>query len=175
MGSNDHHICEFPVRINHECHGPIYVYGRLNGSPEVWPENGLVLDNKLNLARFSSHWRGELIATPPTYTFEDTDWAEVPEDVFLKFVDKSGPESVRAGFSVKPRKPRGKSPFLRRCYNEGSLIAQQRIDGVKIQMDSHVRRAQLVALSNAKMITGYVQYGFGDIINDNSLHGPLIF
>lgn len=171
-GRTNHRICD--QWRSGQCSASIYVYGRAEGD-QIWPQNGLVLDNKLNLARFSRRWQGDLVGTPTTYTHEDTEWAEVPGDVFLKFVDKSSAESQRARFSVKRGKPTGKSPFLRRCYDTEKLIAQQQINGDQVVVESHPRRVQLVVLSNADMLTGYTQYGLGDIINDDSWHGPLIF
>lgn len=171
-GSIDHRLCEQWQTGN--CHGPVYVYGRVEGD-YIWPQGGLRLDDKMNLARFSREWQGNLVMTPVTHTHEVTDWSDVPSDVFLKFVDKSSAESQRARFSVAPGKPTGKSPFIRRCYNAGSLIAQQRIYGDKVLVESQERQVQLVILSNTEMLTGYVQFGLGSIINDNSIHGPLVF
>ncbi len=170
-GRTRHHICTPWSRP--DCRGPVYVYGR-DDSALHWPENGWTLDNKLNLAWFSELWEGELVMTPKTYS-ATSDWADVPDNVFLKFVDKGSPEAIRAGFSVMPGKPAGKAPFIRRCYNAGDLIAQERVYGMRLPVEGRERQVQLVVLSNAQMLTGYVQYGAGIIVNDNSIHGPLIF
>lgn len=173
LGQSHHHICPFPA-ANTVCDGPIYVYGRVEG-PHVWPQNGLVLDNKLNLAHFARDWPGDLVHVPKTYNHEDTDWAAIPGDVFLKFTNKDDVSCERARFSVRRGKPTGKSPFLRQCYNTGALLAQDRIETQSIELDGCKRRIQLVVLTNGQMLAGYVQYGVGEIINDNSIHGPLLF
>lgn len=171
-GKENHHICEDwkTVAKNED----VYAYGRTQGH-NIWPKRGVELDNKMNLQRFRVRWHSELIAIPRMFTPSDTVWADVPSTAFLKFTDKSGSESQRARFSVKAGKPAGSSPFLKRCYNDGTLIAQERIDGRKTWLNGHDRQIQLVVLGNTHMLTGYVQYGLGSIVNDNSIHGPLAF
>jgi hypothetical protein len=154
-----------------------YVYGRVEMvSDLIYPWKGVEMDSKLHLAAFSKVWQGRRVEIPVIYTAETTEWGEIPEDVFLKFINKSGSECERARFSVKKGKPQGKSPFLQRCYREMKLIAQDTVPPMRVEMDEGgCKTVQLVILSSVDCLMGYVQFGGGDIINDNSIHGPLLF
>jgi hypothetical protein len=156
---------------------PIYVYGRRKlEADQVLPKNGLFLDNKLWLTAFSKLWQGTVVEIPRSFSCAGgTEWQEVPKDVYLKFADKSSEESERARFSVRKGKPQGKAPFLKRAYSNGQLIAQSQVPVWPEEIDGALRNAQLVVLSKGDLICGYVQYGYGSIINDNSIHGPLKF
>lgn len=156
---------------------PIYVYGRLaTTEPLVLPRNGRALDDKRLLARFSRAWNGQAVYVPETFTAEaGNDWQDIPPDVYLKFVDKSSEAAQAARFSVQAGKPQGKAPFLRRAYQAGKLIAQREVRPWQEIVNGLSRTVQLVVLTKGDFMTGYVQYGRGPIINDNSIHGPLQF
>jgi hypothetical protein len=157
---------------------PIYVYGRRQDeTPLVLPRDGLKLDNKLILACFSPYWEGDFVEIPETFAQgTGTPWDEVPADVYLKFIDKSSPEAARARASVIRGKPSGKAPFLRRAYTDDKLIAQRIVPQyIEETGEMGQRAAQLVVLAKGDFLTGYVQYGLGTLINDDSIHGPLRF
>lgn len=156
----------------------VYVYGRDNyESTRILPRSGLVLDNKRWLTDFSAIWEGQMVQTPAAYSAELGDeWADIPSDVYIKFSDKSSSESAKARFSVQRGKPEGKSPFLKKCFREGLLIAQKQVEPFFENIDDEPQAVQLVVLAKGKFLTGYVQYSRSSyIINDNSIHGPLIF
>lgn len=160
---------------NPDC--PTYVYGRVEAKSNlIYPYNGIEMDSKLNLAEFGQIWQGKRVKIPVFYTAGQTPWIDLPEDIYLKFVHKSGPESQHARFSVKKGKPKGKSPFLSQCYNEQTLIAQASIKPRKAMLEDQdeERTVQIVLLATRESLLGYVQYGKGDIITDNSIHGPLL-
>lgn len=155
-----------------------YVYGRVSDvSPDILPYNGLAFDDKRHLVRFSQGWHSDLVTTPQHYTVADTPWTDVPREVYLKFADKSSPECLRTGFSVQRGRPDSKGGKLRSRYNEGKLIAQACVYGERVDpnRNGHPLTAQLVVLTNGEMLCGYTQYAGGEIINDNSIHGPLVF
>lgn len=163
-------MCNWP--LNGSASKPTYVYGRVGTKEEplILPYDGLRLDNKLNLGQFSQVWDGALIRTPDHYMSRSHSWEEVPENVVLKFCDKNSPECERARQSVLFGKPLGKAPFIKRCYNAEALLGQEVIQPTT----ENNRNCQLIILAiGDEPITGYVQYGWGQIINDNSIHGPL--
>jgi len=139
------------------------------------------LDDKRLLAEFARDWSGDWVIVPQFYSAEDTAWADIPPDVYLKFVDKQGPEAQRARFSVLRGKPEGKARFLRQCYEAGTLIVQREAEGIGMNGDPYIPagepcenpRAQVILLSQGAPITGYVQYSDKAIINDDSVRGPL--
>jgi hypothetical protein len=151
------------------------------GSAFVYGYTDPELDDKRILAEFARGWSGGPVVIPQFYTPEDTAWADIPEGVYLKFVDKQGPEAQRARFSVLRGKPEGKARFLRQCYEAGKLIAQQEIEGIGMKGEPYMPagqegenpRAQVILLSQGAPITGYVQYSDKAIINDDSVRGPL--
>jgi hypothetical protein len=162
-------ICEDHRR----CEGGICVYGARNPA----------IDNKLHLARFAPSWHGELVQIPRFYTAESgTSWEDVPQDVYLKYVDKFGPEATAARFSVRRGKPSGKARSLRRSYEQNLMIAQTQVSSLgaggqpisPIGSAKPVPGLQLVVMAaNLHDMAGYVQYAYGDIITDDSQHGPL--
>jgi len=147
---------------------PIYVYGRVGSRdyPNVLPYDGLRLDNKVNLALVSQNWQGHSLKTPKHYLQRWCSWEELPKNVVLKFCNKSSPECQRAGQSVLFGKPSGQAPFLRRCYRNELLLAQEPIP------NPHGCQLIILAIGD-KALTGYIQYSWQRIINDNSVHGPL--
>jgi hypothetical protein len=151
-----------------------YVYGRVGSKdkPYIFPYDGLRLDNKLNLGLFSRDWDGTIVKVPKHYIERFEDWEKIPKEVVLKFCDKGSEECKRAKQSVLFNKPAGKSPFLKRCYKEEILLAQEIIEPKRYNGEN----CQLIilAVENAP-VTGYVQYSRENIINDNSIHGPLCF
>lgn len=157
-----------------------YVYGRVGTQFEqhVLPFNGIKLDDKTLLALFGWHiWKdSDLVRIPRHYCGipkpdRSVSWEDIPEGVALKFCKKGSPESIRARASVILGKPTGEARFLKRCYREAKLIAQDFVEPAK---DAEGRNCQLVILVvGDEPVTGYVQYSHHQIINDNSVHGPL--
>ncbi len=152
---------------------PVYVYGRIGTkeNPNTLPHDGLRLDNKFNLAEFSHEWKGEIVRIPRHYTNRSTEWRSVPSEVVLKFADKNGPECRAARQSVIIGKPAGKAAFIRKCYECGSIVAQDLVHPA--QRDGENCQLVIMAIGD-EPITGYVQYSHKKIINDNSVHGPLV-
>ncbi len=155
---------------------PIYVYGRMpyDDTLLVLPHQGLRLDDKRNLARFQLGRQEALergsVRIPQHYMAPETPWDRIPSNAVLKFCDKGGAEARKARLSVLIGKPTGKAKFLRQCYEAGSLIAQEYVppfvdDGNNTQL--------VILVVGDEPVTGYVQYSTKQIINDNSVHGPL--
>jgi hypothetical protein len=170
LGLSKKIVCDWP--LNGSALKPTYVYGRVGTKEEplILPYDGLRLDNKLHLGQLSRMWDGKLVRIPRHYMSRFQPWDEVPGDVVLKFCDKSSPECDRAKQSVLFGKPRGKAPFIKRCYNAETLLGQEVIQPAK----ENDMNCQLIifAIGN-EPLTGYIQYARGKIINDNSIHGPL--
>jgi len=173
LGINDHSICDHSIcERDGNSADPIYVYGRvgLKNQPHILPYEGLRLDNKLNLGLFSRAWNGNMVKISRHYINRFEPWEKIPNEVVLKFCDKGSEECQRAGESVLFNKPTGKAPFLKRCYKAETLLAQDFVRPSKQNRDN----CQLVVLViGDEPITGYVQYSWNKIINDNSTHGPL--
>lgn len=168
LGDAGHTLCD----ADDNTLDPVYVYGRV-GSPDqvnIRPYDGVRLDDKRNLGLHSRQWFSETVKTPRHYLHRFDPWEGVPKDVALKFCDKGSPECDRAGRSVILRKPSGKAPFLKRCYGAEKMIAQ---DIVQPFTDNGYNCQLIILAIGDEPITGYVQYSRSDIINDNSVHGPL--
>src|SRR3989338_3342838 len=168
LGVNGHRVCEW----NSNDSDPIYVYGRIGSKdqPHVLPYDGLRLDNKLNLGLFNRMWKSDLVKTPQHYIGRFDSWEAIPREVVLKFCDKGSAECERARQSVMFNKPSGKAPFINRCYNAETLIAQD----IVLPTKQGKNNCQLIIFAiGDEPITGYVQYSWSKIINDNSTHGPL--
>lgn len=152
---------------------PIYVYGRVGSKdqPQILPYDGLRLDSKLNLGLFSRTWTGDRVKTPRHYVSRFDPWEAVPEDIVLKFANKDSPACQRARQSVVFGKPPGKAPFLKRCYRDEALLAQEYVR----PMREDNQNCQLVIMAiGDEPITGYIQYHWNRVINDASTHGPLV-
>lgn len=148
-----------------------YLYGRWRRKDSlILPYDGVRLDNKLNLGLFSRVWPGELVRVPRHYISRSESWEEIPSNAVLKFCDKGGPECATARNSVIFDKPQGKASFLKRCYQDETLLAQDWIKPVK--KDGNNCQLVIFAIGD-EPITGYVQYSPNKLINDNSIHGPL--
>jgi hypothetical protein len=153
---------------------PMYVYGRVGQSTQPWllPFNGVYADNKLHLAAFSDRWQSRLVQVPKMYAAPETPWEQVPETVAIKFASKDSPECQQARTSLWLGKPAGKAPFIRRCYAERLVVAQDLVAPTQYEGAN----CQLIILAvGDQPITGYVQFSSKLIINDNSVHGPLLF
>ncbi len=168
LGIKGHKVCEW----NENDSEPIYVYGRVGSKdkPHILPYDGLRLDNKLNLGLFSRTWSSDMVKTPRHYISRFDPWEAVPREVVLKFCDKGSVECKRARQSVIFNKPSGKAPFIKRCYNAETVIAQDRV--LPTKQDGNNCQLIILAIGD-EPITGYIQYGWSEIINDNSIHGPL--
>lgn len=150
-----------------------YVYGRAGTkeAPNTVPYDGLRLDDKLNLGLFSRSWSGRCVKIP-THYFEPADtWDEIPTNAILKFCDKGSDESRRARASVFIGKPSGKASFLKGCYREKKMLAQSRVEP---SQDGGMNCQLVILAIGDTPITGYVQYSDKEIINDDSVHGPLV-
>lgn len=151
---------------------PVYIYGRveMHERLHVLPHDGIRLDNKINLGLLSRRWEGNRVKIPRHYINRFQLWEEIPQEAVLKFCDKGGDACKSARQSVIFQKPSGKAPFLRKCYAEEVLLAQNFVRPMKQGKDN----CQLVILViGNEPITGYVQYSQRQIINDDSTHGPL--
>ena len=150
----------------------LYVYGRVKSKfINVYPLFGYERDNKLNLAHFAQKWSGKRVVIPRHYVCDLAGWDDIPSDAVLKFCEKENEESRVARASVIIGKPLGKAQFLRRCFSERKLIAQERIYPTRHE----AMNCQLIILArDSDVITRYVQYSEKEIINDNSIHGPLL-
>ena len=172
LGINEHAI-KRNYQGSSNGHESIYVYGRVADEYQanIFPYDGVRLDNKINLSLFSRTWNGYNVKIPQHYLDRFCSWEDVPEEVFLKFCDKGGEECTRARQSVLIGKPGGKAKFLRKCYQLESLLAQEVIQPAKHNNNN----CQLVILViGNEIVTGYTQYSQSEIINDNSIHGPLM-
>jgi hypothetical protein len=150
---------------------PTYVYGRGGeGDPNLFPYCGRLLDQKRFLYYMERQWDGDLVKIPRHYRAPATLWEDLPEDVVLKFDDKGSEECQRARASVLMGKPRGKAPFLKRSFQSRQLLGQEKIEPMRIEG----RNCQLIIMVvGSTPVTGYVQYSHRQIINDDSIHGPL--
>lgn len=131
-------------------------------------------DDKIYLARFSKIWEGLLIKIPRTYWIENTTWEDLPEDVVFKFRQKYGEQAKRAGYSARHRSDLGKGKFIRQCYFNGSVIAQEYIKPGQT-IDGQVTQAIVMCAGNIP-VTGYLQTAPPGtfIINDRTAaKGPL--
>lgn len=169
LGHDGHSIVEW----TYDDSQPIYVYGRVREVYDnVFPYDGLRLDNKLNLAQLSRRWQGRYVHIPRHFVSGKSNWDDIPGDAVLKFCNKNSIACQRARWSVCFGKPKGKAPFLRQCYREESLLAQEHITPAS---DGGIHNCQLVIMAiGNKVMTGYVQFSPKRLINDNSTHGPLM-
>ncbi len=178
LGGTRHHICAQPKPT---CSDPLYLYGRALPPQHAHRSRygSSAYDDKHRLAEFATSWSGDLVRIPQIYTSASTAWGDIPNDAFLKFAQKSGPQSEAARFSVRYGKPLGKAKFLQACWRDGSLIAQANVDGLGRYGQPAVGVlnpcAQLVVLAHRGHLAGYVQYDVRRIITDDSVHAPLYF
>jgi len=151
-----------------------YVYGHCGNKnrTDIEPYNGVALDDKRHLAAFSTFWNDTSVRIPPMYVDQTTPWTDLPEDIVLKFSDKASPLAKSMRESVLFGKPSGKAKFWRRSYQEGDVIAQKIVEPLK----HRGLNSQLVILAIGHTpVAGYVQFSERRIVNDNSIHGPILF
>ncbi len=89
------------------------------------------------------------------YSVENSRWEDVPTDVVFKFREKYGERSREARYSVARRAQVGKGKFMRKCYNEGSAIAQDYLDPLRFE-DGSATQA-IIMCSRAVPVVGYLQ------------------
>ena len=168
LGIKNHTVCEW----NEGGSNQIYVYGRVGSKdqPHILPYDGLRIDNKLNLCLFSRTWNSTLVKIPRHYVHRFDPWEEIPGEVVLKFCEKGSAECEKARQSVIFNKPSGQAKFIRQCYSAETLIVQDIVHPTK-QGENNCQL--IIFVIGDKPITGYVQYSEKNIINDNSIHGPL--
>jgi hypothetical protein len=134
------------------------------------------MDSKMYLARFASRWDSESVIIPRMYCAETTPWDEIPEDVIFKFCHKYGAEALKARYSVIERSNVGKAKFVRKCYNKGTLVAQERVSPLMLD-DGSVTQA-VIMCAGTEPVTGYLQVSPAGtiVINDKTAKaGPLLF
>lgn len=151
-----------------------YVYGHSGGKnrADIRPYNGIELDDKRHLATFSASWKETRVRIPPMYVNPNTTWENLPANVVLKFNDKSSPAAKTIRESALFGKPAGRAKFWRKSYQEGKVLAQELVEPAK----HWGLNSQLVILAIGQTpVAGYVQFSEKRIINDNSIHGPLLF
>ncbi|HEY4518472.1 MAG TPA: hypothetical protein VJG48_02490 [Candidatus Paceibacterota bacterium] len=170
LGVGGHEIREWDPK----CVEPTYVYGRVGSKelPFLLPYDGIRLDNKLNLALLRE-WGGDRVHVPVHYIAREVPWEATPSNAVLKFCDKGSAECARAKQSVILGKPSGAAPFLKRCYREEKLIAQDFVSPAKTS--SGVSSQIVILAVGSEPVAGYVQWSRDRIINDNCTHGPLVF
>lgn len=158
---------------------PIYYYawGAQDRRPEtgIFPAYGYELEDKTKLARFTRVWRGEIVTIPRCYIHPEDPWSSIPQaEVIFKFCEKGSPDAQTAGKSVMYARDIGKGKFARRCYERGTLIAQELVETVH----HNGGLCQVIVMTcGAQPITGYVLWALEGtrVINDSSTHGPLKF
>lgn len=142
----------------------------------VAPRDGELLDNKMTLANFAAKWKGSVLQIPTFHSHEVCAWGQLPEKVIFKFINKLGPEARRAHASVLYRDQIGSGRFAKRCYENGSLIAQDLVEGMEVCAGGEsVLQAVILAVDDGPL-TGYTLGAPKGtrIVNDSFTHGPLV-
>lgn len=133
-------------------------------------------DSKIHLARFSQTWLDRNVRIPKTYIAETTPWNSIPEDVVFKFCEKYGEQARKALYSVARRREIGHGKFMRKCYENGTAIAQELVTPFKLEDGSSTQA--IILCSRNTPVVGYTQVAPPSVfvINDKSASkGPLIF
>jgi hypothetical protein len=112
-------------------------------------------DDKLYLAKFSRVWCGNLVRVPAIHDILSTCWDDLPDDVVFKFREKYGEASRKARYSVARRAQIGKGKYMRQCYNEGTAVAQEYTEPLRLE-DGSATQA-IILCSGATPVTGYLQ------------------
>lgn len=134
------------------------------------------LDNKVHLARFADGWMGKRVFVPKLYYAGNSNWDDIPEDVYLKFADKFCPEAVKARYSAKSRSELGRAKQMKRLFNEGRSIAQAQVAPFRTK-DGEIVQAVLMCFGT-EVVTGYIQVASAarNVINDKGTKkGALCF
>jgi hypothetical protein len=66
-----------------------YVYGVISRTINVFPYDGMRMDNKMNLAMFSKIWESKNIEIPQIITPSEASWEEMPKDYVYKISGKN--------------------------------------------------------------------------------------
>ncbi|NDK07803.1 hypothetical protein EOM39_00985 [Candidatus Gracilibacteria bacterium] len=145
-----------------------YVYGNTDIVREnIYPYNGKQIDDKINLARFSREWKGDLVKIPEIILPTDLSYQQLPSEIVLKIASKNNirPDGRNKVFIGKPKK-------WGKMWEEGLIVAQERINPTK---NINGENTQAIILSvDSKAVTGYLQNSTRDIINDDSVQSPLV-
>lgn len=147
-----------------------YAYWVFDKKENLFPFDGVRIDNKMNLALFSKIWEWNNIEIPNIILPSDCSWQDTPKDFVYKITWKSD-ISNRWTWKVKIWKPK-KWAWAWKQWENYKMVAQQPVETLK---NSKGQSMQLIIMcANDQAITGYVQSSVSDIINDNSVQSPLI-
>jgi hypothetical protein len=150
-----------------------YWYGRSRLRENLWPTNGELLDDKILLCRMATRWNGRCINIPESFSSETGGWDHLPDRQNLVF--KLRRKWTNPRMSVQFGDQIGKGKFWRKLWCEDEAIAQTRIKQTATADNQPVQAIVLTA--GSRVIAGYIQLAQPGtrIINDNSVHGPIIF
>lgn len=152
-----------------------YVYGVISRTINVFPYDGMRMDNKMNLAMFSKIWESKNIEIPQIITPSEASWEDMPKDYVYKITGKNDIATngvwQLAWWKVKVWKPK-KWKWAASKWEDGKMLAQKQVDTMK---NSKSENMQLIFMcADNKVISGYSQASQRDIINDNSAQSPII-
>lgn len=149
----------------------VYLYGRspLFRENRVFPLHGPRLDNKGLLIDLSIVWEGSEVRVPMTYGYEVETWEGLPGNVVFKPRCKS-----EASGPVRFRCDVGRGKDARRAFEAGETVAQEVVN--RHLVDGRPTQFVIMCVGTEPLV-GYVQYAETGtrVINDNSIHGPLLF
>lgn len=152
-----------------------YVYWTIKRTINVFPYDGLRVDNKINLALFSKIWKADNVVIPQIITSAEASWEDIPKDYVLKLNRKTNIENKYSNrpewWNVKIWKP-NKWKWASQKWESWEMIAQQQVETMK---NKNAQNMQLILMStDDNIIAWYTQASNKDIINDNSFQSPLI-
>ncbi len=112
------------------------------------------LDSKNHLANFSQNWKNDVLSIPKMYMSPKCAWEDLPEDVFLKKLQKHGKNSGGRG-SVGLRGGIGGNE--QKSFSSGELMAQEVVR--PYVHESLGLKSQFVFMcSGVTPVGGYVQW-----------------
>lgn len=151
---------------------PAYWYGRQRPYEKLCPQHGETLDDKLVLVRLANTWHGEHVKIPRSFSLETTVWDNLPSPSGLVFKLRRKWQNPR--MSIRFGDQIGRGNDVRRGYNRKDIVAQEVLRRATINGGQHVQI--IIVTIGKKPISGYVQIARPDarIINDDSIHGPVI-
>lgn len=152
-----------------------YVYWIMWRTTNVYPYDGIRMDNKMNLALFSKKWQWNNIQIPKIITSWEASWEDLPKDYVYKIAWKNDIWFTKSwkpdGWKVNIWKPK-KWKWAGGKWESWKMLAQE---PVKTMINKKSESMQLIFMcADDTVIWGYVQSSEKDIINDNSNQSPLI-